>query len=78
MAHDSAVRANKRREPHQTEEERVAAVQALPDVDEVILGRKTANRYHVLSELEFDILVLGYNQKPSEEEVRTELDQRGK
>lgn len=78
VAHDSAIRANKQREPHQTEGERVAAVQVLPYVDEAILGRKTADRYHVLSEIDFDIVALGYNQKPSDEEVREALNERGK
>lgn len=78
VAHDSAIRANKQREPRQGEAERMAAVQVIPYVDEVLLGRKTADRYHLLGEIEFDILALGYNQKPSDEEVREELNQKGK
>src|SRR5687768_10413206 len=70
VAHDSAIRAYKQREPQQTEEERLAAVKTLPFVDEVMLGRKTADRYHLLGEVEFDVVALGYNQKPSDEEVR--------
>lgn len=78
VAHDSAIRAHKGREPHSSEEERMSAVRALPFVDEVILGREAVNQYHLLGEIEFNIVALGYNQKPSDEEVREELDQRGK
>lgn len=78
VAHDSAVRANKDRDPHQTEEERMEAVRSLDFVDEVELGRKSADRYHILGELEFDIVALGYNQKPSDEEVKKALEEKGK
>ncbi|MEK7499852.1 MAG: adenylyltransferase/cytidyltransferase family protein [Patescibacteria group bacterium] len=78
VAHDSAIRAHKRREPYQSEEERLAAVKAIPSVDEVILGRKTADQYHLLGEIEFDVLALGYEQKPSDEDVRTHLNEKGK
>jgi FAD synthetase len=78
VAHDSAIRANKQREPHHTEEERIAVVQALPGVDRAIVGRKTADRYHVLGEIDFDVLAMGYNQKPSDEEVQAALREKGK
>lgn len=78
VAHNSAIRAYKEREPRSSEEERMAAVQKIPYADEVILGRKTADRYHILGEVEFDILAMGYNQKPTDEEVRAALDLKGK
>jgi cytidyltransferase-like protein len=78
VAHDSAIRAYKQREPQQTEEERLAAVKIVPGVDEAMLGRKTADRYHLLGEVEFDVLALGYNQEPSDEEVREHLNEKGK
>ncbi len=78
VAHDSAIRANKHREPRFSEEERLTAVKALPYVDEVILGRKNADRYHVLSEVEFDIVAMGYNQKPDDAEVVAALKAMGK
>jgi cytidyltransferase-like protein len=78
VAHDSAIRVYKQREPHQTEEERLAAVKVVPGVDEVMLGRKSADRYHLLGEVEFDVLALGYNQEPSDEEVREHLNSKGK
>lgn len=78
VAHDSGIRIHKHREPHASEEVRVAAVKAVPGVDEVILGRKTIDRYHILGEVEFDILAMGYNQEPSEEEVQANLQEKGK
>ncbi|MEX1997800.1 MAG: adenylyltransferase/cytidyltransferase family protein [Candidatus Andersenbacteria bacterium] len=78
VAHDSAIRASKHREPRTSEEQRIAAVKAVTYVDEVMLGRKTANRYHLLGEVEFDILAMGYNQEPTEDEVRKELEQKEK
>lgn len=78
VAHDSAIRVYKQREPQGAEEKRLAAVKAVPYVDEVMLGRKTADRYHLLGEVEFDVLALGYNQEPSDEEVREHLNEKGK
>lgn len=78
VAHDSAIRAYKQREPKMSEEERLAAVKAVAVVDEVMLGRKSADRYHVLGEVDFDVLALGYNQKPADEEVQEALNQKGK
>ncbi len=78
VAHDSAIRAYKQREPHQSEEERLTAVKAVPDVDEVMLGRKSADRYHLLGEVEFDVIAMGYNQKPTDEEVKKALEEKGK
>jgi FAD synthetase len=78
VAHDSAIYAYKKRDPIQTEEVRVAAVRDVPGVDEVILGRKTADRYHLLGEIDFDIVALGYDQQPSDEEVREHLNAKGK
>ena len=79
VAHDSAVRAYKRREPRLSEAERLAVVKGLVGVvDVAILGRETADRYHILGEIDFDIVALGYNQKPTDEEVRAHLDEKGK
>lgn len=77
VARDSSIRANKGYEPHQSEEARLTAV-AEAGVDEVILGNKTAHKYELLKELEFDVLALGYDQHPSEEEVRRQLALLGK
>jgi FAD synthetase len=78
VAHDSAIWANKGYEPHQSEEERLKAVAEVPAVDEVLIGNKSVHKYELLDELEFDIIALGYDQQPTDEVVRTELNNRGK
>lgn len=78
VAHDEALRAHKRREVFQSAEERLAAVAEVPEVDRALIGNKQANKYTLLSELDFDIVVLGYDQAPHDNVVRQELDKRGK
>lgn len=78
VAHDEALRAHKRREPFQTVEERLMAVATAPGVDRALIGNRQANKYTLLSELDFDVIALGYDQAPSGEAVRRELNARGK
>lgn len=78
VAHDEALRAHKRRDPFQAAEERLAAVAACPEVDVALIGNREANKYTLLSELDFDVVALGYDQAPADEIVRRELDERGK
>ena len=78
VTRDSAIRAQKRREPFQPEGERVAKVAALPWVNKVTLGDAHPHYYELLRRLNFDVVVLGYDQEPSDEVVRQELNKRGK
>lgn len=78
VARNSSIRANKGYEPHQNEEARLKAVAEMENVDEVIFGNKTVHKYEMLRELEFDVLALGYDQTPSEEEVKRQLALLGK
>lgn len=80
VARNSSIRVNKRREPWQSEEARVGCIEGLDEVDEVLLGKEWPlnDKYSLLSELEFDVLVLGYDQKPSDVVVLKELEKRGK
>lgn len=78
VAHDGALRAHKRRDPYQEAEARLAAVAAVPEVDRALIGNKQANKYTLLSELDFDVVALGYDQEPADDIVRAELDARGK
>lgn len=78
VARDASIAAHKNREAYQSEEQRLEAVAALPFVDEAILGNKTARTYELLSELEFDVIALGYDQEPSEDVVKDELARIGK
>lgn len=79
VARDSAIREDKKREPGEREEVRLKRV-AASDVDEARLGdeRPMNDPYRLLGELEFDVLALGYDQKPDEATVRQELNRRGK
>lgn len=78
VARDSLIRVNKSYEPQQSEEARLKAVAAADSVDEAIFGQPVAHKYELLKELEFDVIALGYDQAPSEEEVRCQLVLFGK
>jgi len=80
VARDSAIRETKQREPHRDEETRLAVVQRLDEVDEARLGEEwpVSDEFGLLGELDFDVIVLGYDQRPSDENVAEELVARGK
>ena len=78
VAHDSALLAHKGRDPLQSAEERMKAIAEAPEVDQVLIGNKQADKYELLEELEFDVIALGYDQAPADEKVREELDKIGK
>lgn len=78
VAHDAALRAHKAREPEAPAETRLVVVAGLPVVDQALIGNKQANKYELLSELDFDVVALGYDQEPADALVREELDKRGK
>lgn len=78
VAHDDALRAHKKREPFQSGQERLAAVASVPAVDKTMLGSTQASSYDLLAELDFEVVALGYDQEPSDDNVREELRKRGK
>ena len=78
VAHDEALRAHKHRDPYQSAAERLAAAAAVSEVARAMIGNKQANKYTLLSELDFDVVALGYDQAPADAVVREELDKRGK
>lgn len=78
VARDSAIRMNKGHEPYKSENRRLEKVAAVEYVDEAMLGTEAVHHYEMLSELDFQVLALGYDQTPSDEVVRAELGQRGK
>jgi len=75
---DSTIKQFKQRPPHQSQDERLAEVQADPSVNQAILGDQQPDQYRLLEKLDFDILALGYDQTPSDDEVRDKLKQAGK
>ena len=80
IARDSWIRENKKREPREQEEIRQRRVAERLEVNEALLGDEWPcdDPYRLLSALEFDVVALGYDQKPSDETVRMELSKRGK
>lgn len=78
VARDSSIRAIKKHEPVQGEQTRLTAVMRVSHVDEAQLGNEGAQHYDLLGELDFDIVALGYDQEPTDDIVRRELDQRSK
>lgn len=78
VARDSTIRAEKDREPYLLEEGRLSAVRDVPYVSTVMLGNEYPHHFDLLSELQFDVIALGYDQNPSDEVVQQELVKRGK
>lgn len=77
VARDSSVRARKNREPYISERERLCAVSSLKCVNSAVLGSEYPEQYRILNDIEFDIVALGYDQRPADEIMRSELDKRG-
>lgn len=78
VARDSSIQALKGRQPFQDEAVRLEAVKTCGVVDEAVLGETKPGSYDLLSQLDFNVLALGYDQKPSDKEVIEELERRGK
>ncbi len=80
VARDSYIRAVKKREPRKIELVRQGDLQKLGIVDKVILGKEwpAQDQYGLLRELSYNVLALGYDQRPDDETVRKELDQIGR
>lgn len=77
VARDATVRRRKHRVPVRSESQRLAAVQALPLVDQALLGSRGRDYLALVVKLRPSILALGYDQWPDERELRRELDERG-
>lgn len=77
VARDATVERVKGRRPKQDENERLRAVQAEPLVDWALLGSDGGNQFSILLELRPDVVMLGYDQPSSEEDVRSFLDANG-
>ncbi|HSX24958.1 MAG TPA: adenylyltransferase/cytidyltransferase family protein [Candidatus Andersenbacteria bacterium] len=78
VARDAAIRSQKNREPHVLEEKRLQAVSQVASVDKTVLGDSDPSEYSLLKELSFDCIALGYDQSPSDEEVKKILHAIGK
>lgn len=80
VARDSYIRTVKNREPNLDEEMRKSEVEKLGFVDTAVLGKEwpVAERYGLLRELAFNIIALGYDQKPDNATVEQELAKIGR
>ena len=70
VARDQVVQQQKGREPQQSEQARLAAVQADPRVSEAELGGVSPDDYQLLGELTFETLAVGYDQPPDDATIR--------
>ncbi len=77
VARDTVLSAEKRRKPYLHEDDRLSIVAADGCVDEAIFGDSHARSYGVLQKISFDILALGYDQEPSDEQVAAILESNG-
>lgn len=78
VARDATIVKEKMRQNHLPEQDRLQAVRNNADVDEAILGDELPGKYELLKNIDFDVLALGYDQRPSDEEVWNILGTIGK
>ena len=76
VALDETVMQVKGRPPHNREAVRLAAVKALPFVDNAVLGNP-GDKYAVIEQIRPDIIALGYDQSTFTETLAEELNARG-
>lgn len=79
VARDSTVLAQKGRKPEHNENERLKNVRKLEFVDKAVLGSESGGkvRYGVVAEFRPDVIALGYDQKPGNDEILEELGKLG-
>jgi FAD synthetase len=78
VARDSTILRIKKHEPYQNENTRAEVVRNCGLIDDVRLGFEGEDNYRILDNLDFDVIALGYDQRPSEETILAELAKRGK
>jgi FAD synthetase len=78
VARDEHVRALKGKEPANDEETRLAAVDALKEVDEAILSDEELGSFHVIEDIEPDIIAIGHDQDDLAEAIQEWLDREGR
>lgn len=76
VARDKTVLANKGHMPLNSEVERLELVSSIRCVDLALLGSESSI-YEVVEAIRPDIIAIGYDQKHSEEELRSESEKRG-
>jgi len=76
VARDSTIRKRKEREPISDENQRLALLSSLRQVDAAVLGVE-GNIYDTLEKIKPDLVALGYDQHHMESEIEREARERG-
>ena len=77
VARNKSVEKIKGKLPLNDEAVRLQAVSGLPFVHRALLGGPIEKRFEILKELNPDVVALGYDQKPSEQELQNQLQKIG-
>ena len=77
IARDSSVKKIKKNPPIYNEKQRMILISELKAVDKAILGHEGPDKLKIIEEYRPNIIVLGYDQKISIEELQEKLASRG-
>lgn len=78
VARDMAVAHTKGRRPVQSAIARLAGVLSVSVVNEALLADKVPNSYTLLSSLPYEVLAVGYDQAPPDQDIKILLQNIGK
>lgn len=73
VARDRHVLRAKGRQPDWNEKKRLLAIRRLGIANKVILGSRTHNYFRTLRSYKIDLIALGYDQKPTTNDLKKEL-----
>ncbi|PIN98316.1 MAG: FAD synthase [Candidatus Diapherotrites archaeon CG10_big_fil_rev_8_21_14_0_10_31_34] len=73
IARDETVKKVKGRKTLFKEKERKKMIESLKAVDKTVFGAKKESKFEILKKFKPEIIVLGYDQKPSKKELEKEL-----
>jgi len=73
IARDKRIQETKGKKPVLKEKERKKLVQTLKPVDKTVLGKETGNVFEILKKIKPEVIVLGYDQKPSNKKIQEEI-----
>lgn len=73
VARDSAVWKLKKKNPHENEKKRLAALQKIKGVSDAVIGDQKQGSYGVIKKYRPDIICLGYDQHWLEKDLRKKI-----
>lgn len=77
ISRDSTVLKEKGKKPIISEEERRQIIESLKSVNKAVLGYEGSDKFRIVRELKPDIIVLGYDQKWDETDLKKQLEEIG-